>query len=491
MAGPVVVKPQKSLIVDAAGNPFPLPSSSTPTVKGLVNPRTGMGGPGDKSLGGQFVPTLLNNRHFLDMVYAESWAAAKFIDIPVDDMFFKARRFLGDEQALIDPFLKTVKRVKLYNRMGLAMKAARLYGDGFLVMVFGDGSDSHTPLDLDRIGEDYPLSAVHPIDRFSVSFEDSSRIFNIADPDFGSAEIFRVTPSEGFPIEWRVHKSRMIRFTGREALSAFGWSGAYERFWGLSELLSILTEIMHDASLAQDVAHLAGEASVGVFKIHGVEEALSGSGEAGADEVTTAKYAENISRDKSNYKNVFIGSSDDFVRTQVNLSGFPLVMDKYARRLAAAADIPETRFWGRSPAGLNATGDSDQKNYAMMVAARLVRFQAEIGDDLDMIIARASGLQEVPETEWPGLIEMDAKERMEVIKLAVESIHQAWADQVIDEAYYAELLSKYDDLFGNVPEPEPPEDDGGGGGGGFGGGAGEGEEGDEEGDEDGDEGDEE
>ena len=41
----------------------------------------------------------------------------------------------------------------------------------------------------------------------------------------------------------------------------------------------------------------------------------------------------------------------------------PELVDKYLQILAAASDIPATRFLGQAPGGLNATGTSDLENY--------------------------------------------------------------------------------------------------------------------------------
>ena len=229
----------------------------------------------------------------------------------------------------------------------------------------------------------------------------------------------------------------------------------YHQDWGLSELLAAMVEIMHDSGLAQNISHLTSEASVSVFKIGGFRDAISG--EAGPDDVTPEMYADSINRNKSNFKSVFINESDSFERTAVNLTGFSDLMDRFGRRLAAMADIPETRFFGRSPAGMNATGDSDMQNYALHVAAMQARFQRSYGDRLDEIFARMAGTDEPPESEWPMLTEMSDKDRVEITRIAVEALHQAWADQIIDEDYYAERLSRYDEVFGNVPPPPEPE----------------------------------
>ena len=450
----------KSLIVDSAGNPYSVanPETSYSRRGGVYNARSGMGGAADKSRATQFQTSVLQNRYFLNNIYAESWAAAKFIDIPVDDMFIRPKRYIGDENdEQIDELERIRVDLRIDNQVANAMKAARLYGTSFLVMVFGNGRDTHTPLDMERIGESYPLRALHVFDRFCVEAEEPTRIIDITDPDFGKAEIYQVYPkdSAGEIFRWRVHKSRMIRFDGRQPLTTFGWTGYYEREWGLSELQHALEEILHDSSAAQAVSHLLQESSISVFNVAGVRNAIVG--DTADDEVSPQGYAEAINRDKSIFRSVFLDTEDSYTRTSVNLSGVVDIMNKFAERMAAMADIPQTRFNGTPPSGFSATGEHDMMNYAVHVAARQIRYQNTSGYMLDDALAKMVGLDETPEVEWPSLMEVQTKDRMEEVKMAVEAIHTAYADNAIDEEYYVELLAQYDDVFGTPPPPPEPD----------------------------------
>ena len=62
---------------------------------------------------------------------------------------------------------------------------------------------------------------------------------------------------------------------------------------------------------------------------------------------------------------MLVDKNDEFDRVSYNFQGLPDLMDRFAERLAAAADIPATRFMGQAPKGMNATGASDEKNYAL------------------------------------------------------------------------------------------------------------------------------
>ena len=57
------------------------------------NDRTGAGTISDNAIWGEFAPTLGIQRHQLEVLYVQSWAARKFIDIPVNDAMIRWRSF--------------------------------------------------------------------------------------------------------------------------------------------------------------------------------------------------------------------------------------------------------------------------------------------------------------------------------------------------------------------------------------------------------------
>lgn len=56
-------------------------------------------------------------------------------------------------------------------------------------------------------------------------------------------------------------------------------------------------------------------------------------------------------------------SEDEFEAHQYQFGGLDAVLLQFAQQLSGALDIPLTRLFGQSPAGLNATGESDIRNY--------------------------------------------------------------------------------------------------------------------------------
>ena len=160
-------------------------------------------------------------------------------------------------------------------------------------------------------------------------------------------------------------------------------------------------------------------------------------------------------------------ADEKFERTTVSWAGLPDIMDRFARRLAAAASIPATRFWGTSPIGLNATGEADMANYAQHVKAMQEYLLPDALERLDMVLARDAGLREPPSTasfRWtmptPRPRPRPRRRRPRPQKMAIEG-------GMIDEDEGRAALDG-DPVFGDLageapglPEPEMPPMPGG------------------------------
>src|SRR4029077_7804668 len=67
---------------------------------------------------------------------------------------------------------------------------------------------------------------------------------------------------------------------------------------------------------------------------------------------------------------IVLDKEDEFQRVPVSLTGLPELLDRQAVRVSATADIPATLLMGQSPAGMDATGDSDIRGYYDRIHAR-------------------------------------------------------------------------------------------------------------------------
>ena len=253
-----------------------------------------------------------------------------------------------------------------------------------------------------------------------------------------------------------MHHSRVLRFDGLRSPLTEGWTtGVARRDWGISELTPAVEEILRDTAISAGIGHLVQEASVFTMRVSGFKDAISGQRQdVGA--VNLEQLGERISMYKSIYRTLFVDRNDEATRVNATFAGLPDLLDRSAGRLAAIADIPQTRFMGRSPAGLNATGDSDLKNYGMRVAALQTRLLRQPLKLLDQVLAKHAGIKgDVPEYEWLPLVTQSEEEQAKAVKAFTESVMAALAAGAIDEVEARERLSKVE-FCGELGPWTPP-----------------------------------
>jgi phage-related protein (TIGR01555 family) len=82
---------------------------------------------------------------------------------------------------------------------------------------------------------------------------------------------------------------------------------------------------------------------------------------------------------KGTHRTLLLGGDEEYDRKQTTFTGLPELMDVQHEVIAAALDMPLTRFMGRSPGGLNSTGDNELRNYYDMIRSRQ---QTDLADTL-------------------------------------------------------------------------------------------------------------
>lgn len=160
----------------------------------------------------------------------------------------------------------------------------------------------------------------------------------------------------------QVHESRIVRFEG---VNVNRWQMRETLGWGDSKL-ERPWKVLRNHDLGWDAAsYLLSDFAQAVFKMEGLKEAVaSGNSKLVQDRAAIMELQRSFMR------MVMIGENDEFERKPTPLSGLADVLDRLCKRLAAAADMPVTILFGESPAGLNATGASEVRNYYDRIKSR-------------------------------------------------------------------------------------------------------------------------
>ena len=374
---------------------------------GLYNFASGLGGPNDKSKQSLYLPTRIVNKDELEVISVESWAARKFINFPIDQMFLRAREFEGVSDDFIDKYKAYYDFFNLDALISDAMKAARLYGTALLLFIT-DEAPLDTPLNINflRPGD---LRNVLLFDRFSINITD--RDYDIYSRNYGQPLAYHIYPTSGDG--FTIHHTRVIRFDGKKPLTSNPWR-TYDRDFGVSELIPVIQSIFQESQAVHGISQLIEEASIGVFKVAGFKEALGAQG-APPDAPSIETLANSVTRTKSIYNSLFLDSTDEFGRLEVNFSGISNVLDRFAFRLAAASDIPATVFLGKSPEGMNATGASDLEINANKVAMDQENKLRPIYNLVDRITQKTSGLLDEFSFYFPSILGVSEEQKADVL----------------------------------------------------------------------------
>ena len=184
------------------------------------------------------------------------------------------------------------------------------------------------------------------------------------DPEYGHAATWTIFPKAitGYDETFggTVHTSRLLKFEG---LSASKTERQRQNRWSPGVLTRVIEAVRDFQQNWRSVGLILQQAPGGVQAegphLHDRGEGRQGSEADGVGEPRPLDFA------RGHHRRGHRG----FDYHSANVSGLDALLDKFAVRLSAAADIPMTRLFGTSPAGMNATGESDTRNWYDTVQA--------------------------------------------------------------------------------------------------------------------------
>lgn len=320
---------------------------------GWVNDLTGFGTSRDKTEYGYVQARLDLTDYALDALYHDDDLAQILIDTYPQEALRKGYCLtIGDphDKKQEAEILKSLDELCANERTIEGAIWGKLYGGAAMLLGADDGRPAAMPLIPERVRK---VEQLEILDRRYMSVH--SRY--MSGPKSGQAETYAVGNPSGIarPM-WIVHESRLIMFEGaRTARQRQLMRGG----WDQSALQRPFDVIRSFATGFKAVETLLTDGPQGVYKIKNLA-ALMGSNKQQAlkDRVETVEMMRSVMRAV-----VVDTDAEDFTRQAFSFSGIPDVLDKLMLRLSAAARIPVTLLMGQSPAGMNATGDSDFRGF--------------------------------------------------------------------------------------------------------------------------------
>ena len=286
--------------------------------------------------------------HLLGQMYLGSALTRKIIRLPAEEAVKNWIEVEGDEEELA---LQSLDDLGSEEHFANAVSWARLYGGAVILLLANDGGTLEDPLDENRIRQ---VESLRVYDRTQVTWNEAVLYEDPTNKQYGQPQYYQVNPIGGVP--YLVHESRLLRFVG-DPLPDF-YRLQYQN-WGLPVLQGMWDELYQNGHSQSLAIKIMERMSQGILKLDGMLDVLTQEG--GDEEVQ--KRLQMIDMGRSILNTIAIDGKDDFDIKNMSLTQIPELLDRFGQTLAAAANIPFTLLFGRSPAGMNATGQSDLENF--------------------------------------------------------------------------------------------------------------------------------
>lgn len=424
-----MVKRKRRRVLDKAPAPQPIRSRALDAFSNVLA-RLGAGTP--NLLEGTEYSLQRMSRDFntLNALYRESWIVRRIIDVIPADMLKNWITITSGLDPDVEKRLSlTLRRTQLIDKLKRGMQWGRLYGGALGVMlVKHQGYDLSQPLQLDWImpGD---FAGLLIFDRWNGVNPSSELIEDISDPDYGFPKYYTVTdPAGGGSV--KIHHSRVVRFTGNTLPF---WEEIAEMQWGASVIESIFDELRKRDNVSWNIAQLTFMANIRVLKMQDLGQLLAATDNESQAELLRTLEAQNMLLNNMGMQ--VMDAADGLETHQYTFGGLADCYQQFIMDISGAAEIPVTRLFGRSPSGLNATGESDLQNYYDMIAEKQESYLRPILNKVlpPFIISTLGSLPDDFDFEFDPVAEPTDKERADLAKCGTDNVVAAYNAGLISQ----------------------------------------------------------
>ena len=436
MTGRIVnVRPKPGYVMDSGGAVVPMGPRAVPVLRdGLYNALTGMGSRSDPRTHSRYTFCPLTPDQ-IATAYRASWLIRKAIRIPALDAVREWRDWQA-EQGEIEKLEEAERKLGIPQKV-LQAEVYRGLGGGALIL----GAPGDPGMPISKQAGTGALAFVQVVSRWKLSGRDW--IDDATMEGYGGPTVWEMATTRG---QVRLHPSRVVAFRGEPIPDIMGLGSYEDLFWGESKVQALL-DVCSDADTArQSFASLVNKARSTII---GIPNLLESTGDAEGEAAFQRRMASfaaaesmfnAIVHDAGEVINGESRGGETIEHRQVNWAGIPEIIRVFAENVAAAADIPMTRFWGKSAEGMNASGDSQQRDWNKMVGARQRLEVQPCVDQLDAVLIPSALGTRPPELwwEWAPLDTPTESEEATRFKTTMEAVTAAQNTGAVPDKAFAE-----------------------------------------------------
>ena len=414
----------------------------------------GVGQPNLMNLSEYPLTRITKDYYLMTSLYRNDWICKRIVDTPAEDMTRDWIKIVSQmDPDAVKKLENTIRRTHVKDRLLNTIKWARLYGGAAaVIMINGHEDIMDQPLDLDMVMPD-SFCGLIVLDRWDGITPDIELVTDMSDPEFGSPKYYYIG-GEQFGGNIRVHYSRVLRFIGRELPRV---EEQAENFWGASEMEHVFEELNKRNTSSANIAQLLFQANLRVLKVGDLAEQMATLDPDALNEIYSVARAQN--EIMSSFGLQFLDKDDSFETHSYTFTGIADVYKTFMSDIAGAAEIPATKLFGRSPEGMNSTGESDLTNYYDSIAAKQESMLRPALEKLLPVVC-VSVFGKLPDDidfEFNSVRSSSEAERADLAKNIVDSVLAVFNADVIDKPTAMEELRKsssYTGLFTSITDEQ-------------------------------------
>lgn len=345
------------------------------------------------------------------MLYSRGGLFAKIVDKPTDDALGGVIEIDGD----VSGCLKTeFERLNVQSVFADAVRWCRLTGGAAIIPIISGGGDLQSELQPEQIMRIEELR-VYSVSQISAYGER----YNLPESDkHGKPVLYQVSHTGG---SFLVHESRVLTITGEPLppelqFNQLDWHGRDAVSQAYQAILDLISAIGR-------VGQILERKQQPIYAMQGLAEMISNGFENDVQQRINL-----VDAARGLLNTVATDKEDSYTIVDLNVSGLGEVLNIYKEQIAADSGMPISLLFGRSAAGLNATGESDFRNYYDMVDGIRLRQVKPALEKLTAWLAAQGSLKNVELADnwrivFPPLFEPTAKEAAEVKKIEAEALN--------------------------------------------------------------------
>lgn len=317
---------------------------------GWMNILTGLGQPGrDKTAATVFraCPTFCWQE--LDELYRADGLTKRIIDIVASEMIRQGWEVEGDpEGKLVGKF----EEINACAKLTQLIQWSRLYGGSIIVMGINDGRALDQPVNINNIQS---VDWMHVFDRWQTNILYEYMSLDLNSPNYGYPELYMITDYRTGAV-FNVHYSRVLRMD---------WAVLpprdrnYNQGWGDSVILSIYDELKNYGSAFANTSAIMQDFVNGVLKIPGLSQSMVSN----CNDAAIMKRLDFANLSKGVTNMMVLDGEEVYEKLSTSVSGLSELLDRFMLSVSSVTGIPVSLLFGRSPAGLNSTGESETRNF--------------------------------------------------------------------------------------------------------------------------------